>query len=127
MSSSPELMQSSLALVNHTNIENYKNQNVVIHGKVQSVKNNTLNLLIDPKRDNKHPERLSAKEKYELYSQIKPKKNENKMGSMKNGATSTVKEYYSEDEISKLTEEDLSNPQVWEAVRRSQTMNYKPY
>ena len=49
MTSSSELMQSSLALVNHTNIENYKNQNVVIHGKVQSVKNNTLNLLIDPK------------------------------------------------------------------------------
>ena len=46
---SSELMQSSLALVNHTNIDSYKNQNVVIHGKVQSVKNNTLNLLVDPK------------------------------------------------------------------------------
>ena len=70
---------------------------------------------------------LSIKQQYELYSQIKPKKNENIMGSMKNGATSTVKEYYSPEEISKLTDEDLANPQVWEAVRRSQTMNYKPY
>ena len=70
---------------------------------------------------------LSLKEKYEMYSQLKPKKNQNKMGSMKNRATSQVKEYYSPEEISKLTEEDLDNPQVWEAVRRSQTMNYKPY
>ena len=75
---------------------------------------------------NKYPS-LSLKDKYELYSQIKPKKNENKMGSMKNGATSQVKEYYSPEEISKLTDEDLANPQVWDAVRRSQTMNYKPY
>ena len=70
---------------------------------------------------------LSLKEKYEMYSQTKPKKVENKMGSMKNGATSVVKDYYSPEEIAKLTEEDLDNPQVWAAVRRSQTMNYKSY
>ena len=70
---------------------------------------------------------LSLKQKYDLYSQIKPKKNENIMGSMKNRATSQVKEYYSPEEIAKLTEEDLNNPQIWEAVRKSQTMNYKPY
>lgn len=75
---------------------------------------------------NKYPS-LSLKDKYELYSQIKPKKNENIMGSMKNRATSQVKDYYSPEEIAKLTEEDLDNPQVWAAVRRSQTMNYKPY
>ena len=70
---------------------------------------------------------LSLKEKYEMYSQMKPKKVENKMGSMKNGATSVVKDYYSSEEIARLTEDDLSNPQVWEAVRKSMTMNYKPY
>ena len=70
---------------------------------------------------------LSLKEKYEMYSQTKPKKIENKMGSMKNGATSQIKDYYTEDEISKLTEDDLNDPQVWAAVRRSQTMDYKPY
>jgi len=75
---------------------------------------------------NKYPS-LSLKDKYDLYSQLKPKKNTNIMGSMKGGATSQVKEYYSPEEISRLTEEDLDNPQVWEAVRRSQTMNYKPY
>ena len=70
---------------------------------------------------------LSLKDKYELYSQLKPRKIENKMESMKNGAASVVKDYYSPEEIAKLTEEDLDNPQVWEAVRRSQTQNYKSY
>lgn len=70
---------------------------------------------------------LSLKDKYDLYSQLKPKKIENKMGSMKNGAASQVKDYYTEEEIAKLTDEDLSNPQVWEAVRKSMTQNYKPY
>ena len=70
---------------------------------------------------------LSLKDKYDLYSQIKPKKIENKMGSMKNGAASQVKDYYSPEEISKLTEEDLNDPQVYAAVRRSMTKDYKPY
>lgn len=70
---------------------------------------------------------LSLKDKYELYSQIKPKKQVNKMGSMKNGQASQVKDYYTEEEISRLTEDDLNNPQVWEAVRKSMTQNYKPY
>ena len=68
---------------------------------------------------------LSLKDKYDLYSQLKPKKTENKMGSMKNGAASVVKDYYSPEEISKLTEDDLNDPQVWNAVRKSMTMNYK--
>lgn len=70
---------------------------------------------------------LSLKDKYELYSQIKLKKQVNKMGSMKNGQASQVKDYYTEEEISRLTEDDLNNPQVWEAVRKSMTQNYKPY
>ena len=49
--SSLDLMKAGLTFVNHTNIDNYKNQNVIIHGKVQSVNNNTLNLLIDPKNN----------------------------------------------------------------------------
>ena len=32
-----------------------------------------------------------------------------------------VKDYYSPEEIERLTEEDLDNPKVWEAVRRSMT------
>ena len=68
---------------------------------------------------------LSLKDKYDLYSQLKPKKIENKMGSMKNGAASVVKDYYSPEEIAKLTEDDLNIPGVYEAVRKSMTMNYK--
>ena len=43
-----EYMESGLTLVNHTNIRNYKNKYVIVHGKIQSIKNNTLILLIDP-------------------------------------------------------------------------------
>ena len=70
---------------------------------------------------------LSLKEKYEMYSQTKPKKIENKMGSMKNGQTSQVKDYYSPEEIARLTEDDLNIPGVYEAVRRSMTQGYKSY
>lgn len=64
---------------------------------------------------------LSLKEKYEMYSQIKPKKETKKIGSVKSGMTSQVKDYYSPEEIERLTEEDLDDPKVWEAVRRSMT------
>ena len=64
---------------------------------------------------------LSLKEKYEMYSQIKPKKETKKIGSVKSGMTSQVKDYYSPEEIERLTEEDLDDPKVWEAVRKSMT------
>ena len=49
--SNSDLMKTGLTLVNHTNIDNFKNQNVIVHGKVQSINNNTLNLLIDAKNN----------------------------------------------------------------------------
>jgi len=64
---------------------------------------------------------LSLKEKYEMYLQLKPKKQIDKMGSMKSGQTSKVKDFYTADEIERLTDEDLDNPLVWEAVRKSMT------
>ena len=64
---------------------------------------------------------LSMKEKYEMYSKLNPKKKGEPMGSMKTGQANKVKEYYSADEIARLTDEDLDNPKVWEAVRRSMT------
>lgn len=64
---------------------------------------------------------LSLKEKYEMYSQMKPKKETKKIGSVKSGMTSQVKDYYSPEEIERLTEEDLDDPKVWEAVRKSMT------
>ena len=49
--SSSDLMKTGLPLVNQTNIESCKNQYAIVHGKVQSINNNTLNLLIDPKNN----------------------------------------------------------------------------
>ena len=56
------------------------------------------------------------------YNQTKPKKEFKTMGSMKNTTVDTgVKDYYSPEEIERLTEEDLANPDVWNAVRRCMT------
>lgn len=71
-------------------------------------------------RGNLNP-KLSLKEQYEMFQKMKPKKEIKKMGSMKQGARAKVKDYYTPDEIDRLTDEDLDNPQVWEAVRKSMT------
>jgi hypothetical protein len=44
------------------------------------------------------------------------------MGSMKQQSPSSgVKDYYTPDEIDRLTIDDLKNPEVWNAVRNSMT------
>lgn len=59
---------------------------------------------------------------YEQYLKTKPKKEIRTAGSMKNNVVNSgVKDYYTPEEIERLTEEDLDNPKVWEAVRRSMT------
>lgn len=64
----------------------------------------------------------SIKDIYDIYSKMnKPKKEFHTMGSMKQNQESGVKDYYTPEEIERLTEEDLDNPQVWDAVRRSMT------
>ena len=64
---------------------------------------------------------LSLKEKYEMYLDKQPKKEIKTIGSMRGVPESKIKDYYTPEEISRLTEEDLDNPQIWEAVRRSMT------
>lgn len=64
---------------------------------------------------------LPIKEKYEMFLKLKPKKQVKQMGSMKTGPVSKVKDYYTEEEISKLTDEELDDPKIWEAVRNSMT------
>ena len=64
---------------------------------------------------------LSLREKYEMYQETKPKPKNNIIGSMKGSPENRVKDYYSPEEIAKLTDEDLDNPQIWEAVRKSMT------
>ena len=64
---------------------------------------------------------MPIKDKYEFYLQTRPKKEVRKMGSMESGPVSKVKDYYTAEEIEKLTDEDLDIPGVYEAVRRSMT------
>lgn len=65
---------------------------------------------------------LSAKQKYEIYSKYKLKKQLEVMGSMKNTTNedTTVKEFYSLEEAKKFTTADFDkNPRLYEAVKNS--------
>ena len=46
-----ELMKSGVIVVNNINVKEHRNKIVIIHGKVQSIKNNILNLLVDPRNN----------------------------------------------------------------------------
>ena len=63
----------------------------------------------------------SYKDIYDIYSKMKPKKEYQTMGSMKQVQSTGVKDYYTPEEIERLSEEDLDDPEVWDAVRRSMT------
>ena len=63
----------------------------------------------------------SVTEIYEIFNKMQPKKEYKTMGSMKSTQESKVKDFYSAEEIERLTEDDLDDPQVWDAVRRSMT------
>lgn len=64
---------------------------------------------------------VPIKDIYNLYNQTKTKKNFENPGSMKNIKESPKKTFYTDEEISKLTSEELDNPEVWDAVRKSMT------
>ena len=69
---------------------------------------------------------VPMKEIYEMYVSKNNKKTvKENPGSMKNSDVSLVKDYYTDEEIAKLTDEQLDDPKIWEAVRKSQTKNYK--
>lgn len=61
------------------------------------------------------------REIYDIYNKMKPRKEYRTMGSMKQTQPTGVKDYYTPEEIERLTEDDLDDPKVWEAVRRSMT------
>lgn len=42
-----EIMSTSTPMVNETNMRNYINKYVILHGKVNSIKNNTLFLTLN--------------------------------------------------------------------------------
>jgi hypothetical protein len=69
----------------------------------------------------KYKSTIPVREIYDDYVKMQPKKQIRTMGSMKQGQSEAVKDYYTPEEIERLTEEDLDDPKVWEAVRRSMT------
>jgi hypothetical protein len=64
---------------------------------------------------------VPIKDVYTMWTKTQPTKKVEQMGSMKNTVPNKVKDYYTEDEISRLTLDDLNNPDVWNAVRKSMT------
>lgn len=65
---------------------------------------------------------------YSLYTMNKPKPKAANPGSMKNNDVIGQKDTYTAEEISKLTDEQLDDPKIWEAVRKSMTnKNYRNY
>ena len=62
-----------------------------------------------------HPKKI-----YELYTKSLPDKEIPTVGSLKQQAPAE-KEFYTPEEIAKLSEKDLADPKVWEKVRRSMT------
>lgn len=67
----------------------------------------------------------SIKDIYEIYSQTLPKEQAEPIGSMESTTNKEVKTYYSPDDFDKLTDEDLNDPQIMEAVDRSRLKWYK--
>ena len=64
---------------------------------------------------------VPIKDVFDIYRKTQPKKEYKQMGSMKQTPDKGAKDYYSPEEIAALTEEDLADPKVWDAVRRSMT------
>lgn len=65
---------------------------------------------------------LSVKEKYEMYLKVKPKPKVETMGSMKSTSKKEVKEYYTPDEVRKLSMKDLDDPVVMANVEKSMAL-----
>ena len=67
---------------------------------------------------------MSLKDKYSMYLKFQPKKEVETIGSMKNNTSDSkkVKEFYTHEEASKFTKEDLDkNPELLKAIENSMT------
>ena len=62
----------------------------------------------------------SIRDVYNLYSKLQPKEQVQPIGSMKTESSKDeIKEYYSPEDFDRLTEEQLNNPKIWDAVMKS--------
>ncbi len=66
--------------------------------------------------------KISMKEIYEMYEKNIPKKEVKPIGSMKSNAKEE-KEFFTDEEIKKLSMDDLRNDNIWNKVRASMTRN----
>ena len=65
---------------------------------------------------------VPIKDVYTMWTKTQPTKKVEQMGSMKNTVPNKVKDYYTEEEISKLSLSELvNNDELWEYVRNSMT------
>ena len=58
---------------------------------------------------------------YEIFDKMQPKKDYQTIGSIRSTQEAKVKDFYTAEEIARLTEADLDDENVWNAVRRSMT------
>lgn len=62
---------------------------------------------------------------YEMYTKTRPQPKVEQIGSMKSTVPNTTKDYYTPDEVDRLTPEQLRNPKVMEAVDNSMKIWYE--
>lgn len=72
---------------------------------------------------NQFNSKTSMKNIYEMYVKMKPQKQYEQIGSMKNNKEPAQKDYFTNDEIAKMTDKELE--ENWEAIRKFQTSGYK--
>ena len=62
---------------------------------------------------------------YEMYTKTRPQPKVEQIGSMKSTVPNTTKDYYTPDEVDRLTPEQLRDPKVMEAVDNSMKIWYE--
>ena len=62
---------------------------------------------------------------YEMWTKTRPKPKVEQIGSMKSTVPNTTKDYYTPDEVDRLTKEQLRDPKVMEAVDNSMKIWYE--
>ena len=72
---------------------------------------------------NQFNSKTSMKNIYEMYVKMKPQKQFEQIGSMKNNKEPAQKDYFTNEEIAKMTDKELE--ENWEAIRKFQTSGYK--
>lgn len=68
---------------------------------------------------------VSIKDVYNMWTKTRPTPKVEQIGSMKNTTSNEVKDYYTPEEVRRLTSTDLDNPEIMKAVEHSMTVWYE--